>query len=119
MRLPGEQPRAARGLPVGDLTAAAGFAPRIGFASDDFVAVQHLVASGFGVALLPSLALQAYRHPDIAATPVPGAARTLRIVTFGEPPPPRQVSALVAAIRAARPDCADSETTVAGGRDLA
>lgn len=102
-----------------DLAAGAGFAPRIGFASDDFVAVQHLVASGFGVALLPDLALQAYRHPDVVALPVAGAGRTLRIVTFGEPPPPRQVAALVAAILVARPVRADDGPTVAGGRDLA
>src|SRR3954453_1861246 len=41
----------------------AGFAPRVAFASDDYNAVQALVAAGLGVALVPGLA---------AAPPLPG-----------------------------------------------
>src|SRR6266571_6412378 len=35
--------------------AVAGFTPRIAFATDDYVAVQQLVAAGLGIALLPEL----------------------------------------------------------------
>jgi DNA-binding transcriptional LysR family regulator len=50
----------------------AGFAPDIRHSLDDFVLVQHLVADGLGVALLPSLAFAAFRHPGIAVRPLPG-----------------------------------------------
>ncbi len=52
--------------------AAAGFAPDIRHSLDDFVLVQHLVAEGLGVALLPSLAFATFRHPDIAIRPLAG-----------------------------------------------
>ena len=51
-------PRATSGGQV--LTRAcarAGFAPRVTFESDDYTAIQELVGAGFGVALLPDLAL--------------------------------------------------------------
>ena len=38
----------------------AGFTPRVGFASDDYIAVQALVAAGLGVSLIPGLAVA---HP--------------------------------------------------------
>jgi DNA-binding transcriptional LysR family regulator len=41
----------------GAACSAAGFAPRIGFKTDDYNVVQGLVAAGVGVSLLPSLAL--------------------------------------------------------------
>jgi DNA-binding transcriptional LysR family regulator len=48
----------------------AGFAPRVGFASDDYVALQALVAAGLGVSVIPGLAVT---HP------LPGVeVRTLR-----------------------------------------
>ncbi|TNC47044.1 LysR family transcriptional regulator [Mumia zhuanghuii] len=43
----------------------AGFEPRLLHESDDYVAVQNLVAHGFGVTVLPRLALSAFRHPDV------------------------------------------------------
>jgi molybdate transport repressor ModE-like protein len=52
--------------------AAAGFTPDIRHVLDDFVLVQHLVAEGLGVALLPSLAFATFRHPGIAIRPLPG-----------------------------------------------
>ncbi len=91
-----------------DLAKEAGFEPRIGFATDDFVAVEHLVAAGFGVALLPSLALQAYRHPEVVATPLPDSRRHLSALTFGEPPNAPQVDALLRVL-----------VDVRGGRDAA
>jgi DNA-binding transcriptional LysR family regulator len=41
---------------------SAGFEPRVGFQSDDYNVVQGMVASGMGVALLPSLALANMRE---------------------------------------------------------
>lgn len=43
----------------------AGFEPRLLHESDDYVAVQNLVAHGFGVTVLPHLALSAFRHPEV------------------------------------------------------
>ena len=44
---------------------AAGFEPRVTHATDDYVAVQALVAAGLGVTMLPRSALRAFRHPDV------------------------------------------------------
>ncbi len=48
---------------------AAGFTPRLRYESDDYVMVQHLVAQGLGVTLLPASALVAYRHPEVEVHP--------------------------------------------------
>jgi len=74
--------------------ATAGFAPRIAFETDDYVAVQALVASGAGVSLLPSLALRAHRNPDVVVQHLPGATRQVLALTVGAPTP--AVHALVA-----------------------
>jgi DNA-binding transcriptional LysR family regulator len=65
---------------------AAGFIPKVAFTTDDFVAVQALVAAGLGVTTLPGLALRAARHPGIQATALPGARRQVLAMTYGEPP---------------------------------
>ncbi|WP_278259051.1 LysR substrate-binding domain-containing protein [Nocardioides convexus] len=57
--------RCRRGLLA--LCADAGFTPAIAFASDDYVAVQSLVAAGLGVTVLPGLVLRAHRHPGVVA----------------------------------------------------
>ncbi|MFD6175914.1 MULTISPECIES: LysR family transcriptional regulator [unclassified Isoptericola] len=67
--------------------ATAGFAPRIAFETDDYVAVQALVASGAGVSLLPSLALRAHRNPEVVAQHLPGATRQVLALTVGAPTP--------------------------------
>jgi DNA-binding transcriptional LysR family regulator len=67
---------------------AAGFVPKISFTTDDYVAVQALVAAGLGVTTLPGLALRAARHPGICARPLPGARRHVFAMTYGEPPDP-------------------------------
>jgi DNA-binding transcriptional LysR family regulator len=55
---------------VGHACRQAGFAPKVGFASDDYVAIQALVAAGLGVSVIPGLAV---------AHPLPGVeVRTLR-----------------------------------------
>lgn len=68
------------------LCADAGFAPAIAFASDDYVAVQSLVATGLGVTVLPGLALRAHQHRAVAARPIEGAARRVQLSTYGSPP---------------------------------
>jgi DNA-binding transcriptional LysR family regulator len=87
------------------LCARAGFTPKISFTTDDYVAVQALVAAGLGVTTLPGLALRAARHPGITLAPLPGARRYVYAMTYGEPPDPpattRLLEALVAAGRRA------------------
>jgi DNA-binding transcriptional LysR family regulator len=48
--------------------AAAGFDPHIAFETDDYAAVQGLVAAGVGVALIPELALAAIRDDIVIRT---------------------------------------------------
>jgi DNA-binding transcriptional LysR family regulator len=86
----------------GELDAVCeGFAPRIGSHSDDMVVVQALVAAGAGVALLPGLALQAHRRPDISVTEIPGFRRQIHAATYGDPPDPPAVAAVMTALVAA------------------
>jgi DNA-binding transcriptional LysR family regulator len=75
-----------------------GFEPRIGFVSDDMVVMQALVAAGLGVATLPGLALRAHREDGIVATELPGSKRHVYAATYGEPPDPPAVTALLAAL---------------------
>jgi|SRR5205823_382919 len=75
--------------------AAAGFTPRIAFTTDDYVAVQALVAAGLGVTILPELTLTAHRVPGIRATRLAGAGREVSIARYGEPPDPPATTALV------------------------
>src|SRR6201987_5124056 len=73
----------------------AGFAPRIAFTTDDYVAVQALVAAGLGVSTLPGLALRAARHPGVRAEALPGARRQVAAHVYGAPPDPPAVSLLL------------------------
>lgn len=68
-----------------ELTDAAGFRPRIAFETDNFVAVEGMVAQGLGVALQPALALAAsQRHPGVVTRPTARAdVRSLHLVTAG------------------------------------
>jgi len=74
---------------------AAGFTPRISFTTDDYVAVQALVAAGLGVTTLPELCLRAAKHPGVAATMLPGARRHVFAVTYGEPPESKSTVRLI------------------------
>ena len=82
----------------------AGFTPDIAFASDDYVAVQSLVATGLGVTVLPGLALRAHQNRAVVRRRVPGAARRVQLSTYGAPPRPAAVDAVAAVL-----------TEVAGG----
>ena len=64
----------------------AGFEPRVAYISDDYFAIQGLVASGMGVALVPGLALASTRE-DVAVRPLRGRPPYRRIgaVFSGEP----------------------------------
>jgi DNA-binding transcriptional LysR family regulator len=86
--------------------AEAGFEPKIAFTTDDYVAVQALVAAGLGVTTLPGLALQAARHPGVRAEPLPGARRRVSALVYGAPPDPPATTLLlkVLADAQARPD---------------
>src|SRR5450755_2281098 len=75
--------------------ALAGFAPNVAFTTDDYVAVQALVAAGLGVTTLPGLCLRAARHPGITATPLPGARRHVFAITYGDPPDPPATTRLL------------------------
>lgn len=83
------------------MCGAAGFDPRISFTTDDYVAVQALVAAGLGVATLPRLALDAARNPRVRATAIPGTDRHVRAALYGDPPEPPPTAALLAALRSA------------------
>ena len=74
---------------------SAGFTPRISFTTDDYVAVQALVAAGLGVTTLPELCLRAAKHPGVAATMLPGARRHVFAVTYGEPPESKSTVRLI------------------------
>ena len=78
----------------------AGFVPRIEFETDDYVAVQALVASGSGVSTLPALALLAHRNPDIRAHRIPDERRTISVATYGRPPRAPAIDAFVQTLTA-------------------
>jgi DNA-binding transcriptional LysR family regulator len=79
----------------------AGFTPRISFTTDDYLAVQALVAAGLGVATLPELALRSARHPGVRTAPIGGARRQVFAVTYGEPPDPPATARLIEVLRTA------------------
>jgi DNA-binding transcriptional LysR family regulator len=75
--------------------ARAGFTPNVAFTTDDYVAVQALVAAGLGVTTLPGLCLRAARHPGITSTALPGARRHVFAITYGDPPDPPATTRLL------------------------
>jgi DNA-binding transcriptional LysR family regulator len=75
--------------------ALAGFTPKIAFTTDDYIAVQALVAADLGVSTLPTLALRAARHPGIRTVPLPGVRRCVFAVRYGDPPDPPAVDILL------------------------
>jgi len=78
---------------------SAGFTPKISFTTDDYLAVQALVAAGLGVTTLPGLCLRVARHPGIASTPLPGARRHIFAVTYGQPPDPVAATRLIGMLK--------------------
>ncbi|MDT0306234.1 LysR substrate-binding domain-containing protein [Streptomyces sp. DSM 44917] len=86
------------------LCERAGFAPRITFETDDYVAVQALVAAGLGVGLLPGLALRAHRHPGVRAVRLPEDRRRVSLAVYGRPPAALPVQAFAASLAATAED---------------
>jgi DNA-binding transcriptional LysR family regulator len=63
-----------------------GFTPNVDFDTDDYVAVQALVAAGLGVSLLPGLTLVANRQDGVRLDPVEGLRRHVVAAVYGKPP---------------------------------
>ncbi|MET9273302.1 LysR family transcriptional regulator [Kribbella sp. NPDC003557] len=82
------------------LCAAEGYEPRIGYTSDDMVVMQALVEAGLGVTTMPGLALRTHQATGITATELLGSRRRVYAATYGEPPDPPPVAALVSALQA-------------------
>jgi DNA-binding transcriptional LysR family regulator len=78
----------------------AGFTPDIRFTTDDYVAVQSLVAAGLGATTLPGLALQAHRDARVRAVALPGRTRRIGVAVLGDPPDPPGTAALLECLRA-------------------
>ena len=98
--------------------ALAGFTPKIAFTTDDYVAVQALVAADLGVSTLPALCLRAARHPGIRTVPLPGARRYVFAVRYGDPPDPPMVHLLMDVLRAAAaPPPRGADSISASGAD--
>lgn len=80
------------------LCADEGFEPRIGYASDDMVVMQTLVAAGLGATIMPGLALRAHRAKGIVASELSGSRRHVYAATYGDPPDPPATTALLTAL---------------------
>ncbi|HYJ70160.1 MAG TPA: LysR family transcriptional regulator [Nocardioidaceae bacterium] len=89
-----------------------GFTPRIASFSDDMVVVQALVAAGRGVATLPGLALQAHRLPDVHTTELTSSPRQIFAATYGEPPDPPAIAAVLEALTEAATSATSTRTDV-------
>lgn len=76
-----------------------GFEPRVTFATDDYVAVQSLVAAGLGVAMVPGLVLSAAHHAQVVVHRLdPSPQRVIAVVTTAEGSRIPAVGALVLAL---------------------
>jgi DNA-binding transcriptional LysR family regulator len=76
----------------------AGFEPRVAYTSDDYFAIQGLVASGMGVALVPGLALISTRE-DVAVRPLRGRPPYRRIGAVFPADPVGPVAVMVDCLR--------------------
>lgn len=76
----------------------AGFSPVVEFETEDYVAVQALVAAGLGVSLLPGLTLLANRHPGVRLDRVAGMRRRVMAAVHGKPPASQPAQVLLDAL---------------------
>ncbi|WP_277455129.1 LysR family transcriptional regulator [Janibacter sp. DB-40] len=86
----------------------AGFAPKVAFETEDYVAVQGFVAAGLGVALIPDLIRAATSNPDVVIRPLdPTSHRRIHAVTTEDllkvPAVAATLEALVASAATATP----------------
>jgi len=92
-------PRCHRGLI--DACAAVGFTPETTFGIGDLNAIQSMVASGLGVALVPALVLSAFQHPQIVVRALANAPTwEVSAVVPADGPSPATI-AMLEALRAA------------------
>jgi DNA-binding transcriptional LysR family regulator len=80
--------------------AQAGFTPTVDFETEDYVAVQALVAAGLGVSLMPGLTLVANRHPGVRLDRVAGLRRQVLAALCGKPPASQPAQMLLDALNA-------------------
>jgi DNA-binding transcriptional LysR family regulator len=78
----------------------AGFSPIVEFETDDYVAVQALVAAGLGVSLLPGLTLVASRNPGVRLDRIVGMRRQVVAAVYGKPPASQPAQVLLDALKA-------------------
>jgi DNA-binding transcriptional LysR family regulator len=78
----------------------AGFTPTVDFDTDDYVAVQALVAAGLGVSLLPGLTLVASRHPGVRLDRIAGLRRQVVAAVYGKLPASRPAQVVLDALDA-------------------
>lgn len=78
----------------------AGFEPRVAYTSDDYFAIQGLVAAGMGVALVPGLALASTRS-DVAVRPLRGRPPYRRIGAVFAPEPAGATAIMLDCLREA------------------
>jgi DNA-binding transcriptional LysR family regulator len=76
----------------------AGFEPQVAYVSDDYFAIQGLVASGMGVALVPGLALASTRE-DVAVRPLRGRPPYRRIGAVFQPEPTGPLAVMLDCLR--------------------
>jgi DNA-binding transcriptional LysR family regulator len=77
----------------------AGFSPIVEFETDDYVAVQALVAAGLGVSLLPGLTLVANRNPGVRLDRVVGLRRQVVAAVHGKLPASQPAQVLLDALK--------------------
>ena len=97
---------------------AAGFVPDIACSTDDNLALQSLVASGLGIALVPRMVLSFVRHPDVVALPTsPMTWRRISAYTWPDLARLDAVTRTVEALRAvaARQTISPPEPPSSGG----
>src|SRR5919106_468140 len=94
----------------------AGFEPRVAYTSDDYFAIQGLVASGMGVALVPGLALASTRD-DVAVRPLRGRPPYRRIGAVFQPDPVGPVAVMIDCLRDAAEEYKRLAPMSAGGAE--
>lgn len=85
-----------------DACRTAGFVPRVVHSTDDYVAVQAMVAAGLGIALLPDLALRAYVRADVTTAELrPRFFRRVTVSTLDVTPQAPSIQAVLKALERA------------------
>jgi DNA-binding transcriptional LysR family regulator len=90
------------------LCRLSGFEPRIGFATEDYLSVQGLVAAGIGIGAAPRLALVAQRPDVVAVAIAPATPRrriaAVRLLEASHPPAARQMLEVLRVVATTDPE---------------